>query len=343
MKAKALTFFKYALPLLVAVLLLRYYVFEEISLDDLLVVFRKADYTWLFVSGLFATAAHLSRAYRWKMLLQPLGYSPNLFKMFLAVMVGYFANLLLPRMGEVTRCGMLNRMDGVQVNAAFGTVVAERIFDVLMLLIVFFLTFLLEFSRLSHFFIEFLSAKFIAFQSLSINSYFILTSLFLLFLALVIIIYKYRVKLGQFTFLAKVKAFLQGMLDGLLSVRRMKHRGTFVFLTIFIWVMYYGMSYVLFFSLPQTQSLGLMAGLTVLLMGGLGNSAPVQGGTGTFHILVGSALAFYGLSQEDGIKLATFMWASQTLLILFLGGASFLISLFIQRKSVKDNPTVLKA
>jgi glycosyltransferase 2 family protein len=342
MKNRILAFFKYALPLVAAVLLLRYYVFEQVSVAEMLTAFRQAEYRWMVLSGVLAAAAHLARAQRWRLLMQPLGYSPNVFKVFLAVMVGYFANLLLPRMGEVTRCGILNRMERVPVNAAFGTVVAERIFDVIMLGLVFALTFLLEFNRLSRFFLDFITDKFSSFREISFTTYIIVTCVLLLSLALGIALYRMRARFDRFTFLVKIRQFVRGMLEGLLSIRKMRRKGEFILYTILIWVGYFFMSYVLFFALPQTQHLSLMAGLTVLLMGSLGNSAPVQGGTGAFHILVGNALLFYGLSQEDGIKLATFMWASQTLLILVLGGICFLISLFLQKNTRQEPITALQ-
>lgn len=113
MRFRLIDLIKYAIPLLIAYLLLRYYVFREVSLTDMVAVFRTADYRWVVGSGVVLLLAHLSRAYRWRLLLQPLGYAPSLWQMFLAVMIGYFANLLLPRMGEVTRCGALHKTDRV--------------------------------------------------------------------------------------------------------------------------------------------------------------------------------------------------------------------------------------
>ncbi len=338
MKARVLTFFKYALPLVVAFLLLKFYVFKEISLSEMVREFKKANYYWVGLSGVMLLLAHVSRSHRWNLLLHPLGYRPSLFHTFLAVMVGYFANLILPRMGEVTRCGLLNKMERVPVNAAFGTVVAERIFDVIMLALLLSLNFVLEFKRLSGFFIDFFSSKLGGLAKVSQNIYIILTCLIILGLAGIIAIYKFRSKFNQIAFLAKIRTFVRGMMDGVLSVRKLDRKWDFVLQTILIWIFYYGASYSLTFALPDTQRLTWLAGLTILMMGGLGMAAPVQGGTGPFHILVSSALLLYGWNQQDGLILATFIWASQTLLTLVVGGLCFIISLFVSKPSAQGVP-----
>lgn len=338
MKARILTFFKYALPLVVAFLLLKFYVFQQISLEDMVKEFRQANYNWVILSGIMLLLAHVSRAHRWNLLLQPLGYRPGLFQTFLAVMVGYFANLILPRMGEVTRCGILQRMERVPLNTSFGTVVAERIFDVIMLLLLLCLNFILEFKRLSNFFIEFFSSKFSGLGNLSQNVYIIFTSIIILALAFLVALYKYRSRFTRMAFFIKIRTFVKGMMEGLLSVRKIERKWDFGLQTILIWIFYFGASYSLTFALPDTPRLSILAGLTILMMGGLGMAAPVQGGTGPFHILVSSALLLYGWSQEDGLVLATFIWASQTLLTLAVGGICFVISIFMAKPAVEQIP-----
>ena len=198
------------------------------------------------------------------------------------------------------------------------------------------LNFILEFKRLSDFFIGFFSSKFSGLANVSQNIYIILSCVVILFLAAIVGIYKYRSRFSQIAFLAKIRVFVRGMLDGLLSVRKLDRKWDFFMHTIFIWICYYGASYSLTFALPDTPRLGLLAGLTILMMGGLGMAAPVQGGTGPFHILVSGALLLYGWSQEDGLILATFIWASQTLLTLIVGGICFVISLFMTKSSTTE-------
>lgn len=330
MKNRLVTFLQYAIPLLVAYLLLRYYVFKELSLADMVAVFQRADYRWVLASGVILLTAHLSRAYRWKLLLQPLGYRPGLFRVFLAVMIGYFANLLLPRLGEVTRCGVLQKMDRIPLNAGLGTVVAERLFDVLMLLILFCLNFLLEFNRLSDFFMSFFQERFGKFGQLSGAFYGIIALGVLAFAGILFWGFRQRERLFQNPRLARVRDFFVGMWQGVVSVRNMDSPWGFVAHTLLIWVCYYLAAYLLTFAIPDSAPLSPLAGLTILVMGSLGMAAPVQGGTGPYHLLVSSALMLYGWRQEDGIILATFIWASQTLLTILAGGFSFVVSLFVK-------------
>jgi uncharacterized protein (TIRG00374 family) len=325
---------QYSISLMLAVALL-WYVMHSIHPSELLARFQQADYRWIILSGLLSVVAYWSRAKRWCLLIEPLGYRPRVFHSFIALMSGYFVNMFLPRVGEVTRCGVLNKLEKVPVNVSFGTVVAERIFDVIMLFILLCFTFLLEFGRLGGFLTELLQSRF-TFVSEKLKDTptvlaLIITAL-LFAVTIAYMLFRYRHRLAKIRLVQKIAEFLEGMGEGLVSVRKLKNPTAFFFHTGLIWVMYYLMSYVLFFAMPQTADLGIRAGFTILIMGGLGMSAPVQGGFGTFHILVGNALVLYGLSQQDGLILATFMHTSQTLFTLLMGGICLLIGLFIQRK-----------
>ncbi len=329
---------QYSVSLLIAVVLL-WIVFRNVDLTAMFAKFRQADYRWIGLSMVLSVIAYGARAKRWCLLMEPLDYHPSVFHASLALMVGYFANLILPRMGEVTRCGVLLKLDKVPVNVSFGTVVAERIFDVLLLLLLLVFTFFLEFNRLSGFFFDLFQAKFTSFASFAHDRsylFFFMAIMVAFLIVLAGILYFFRRFLMQTGLYQKVLAFFRGMMEGLLSVRRMKRRWEFAGYTVLIWVMYYFMSYVLFFAMPETAHLGIRAGFTILIMGGLGMAAPVQGGIGTFHFLVGNVLVLYGLSQQDGIILATFMHTSQTLFVMLTGGLSLLIVMFLQRRK----PTV---
>jgi hypothetical protein len=213
--------------------------------------------------------------------------------------------------------------------------VAERIFDVIMLFILLCFTFLLEFQRLGGFLTELLQSRFESISKILNDTPTVLVlvlSVTLFAATITYLLFRYRRRLAKIRLIQKIATFLKGMGEGLVSVRKLKNPTAFFFHTGLIWVMYYFMSYVLFFAMPQTAGLGIRAGFTILIMGGLGMSAPVQGGFGTFHILVGNALVLYGLSQQDGLILATFMHTSQTLFTLLIGGICLLIGLFIQRK-----------
>jgi len=133
--------------------------------------------------------------------------------------------------------------------------------------------------------------------------------------------------------IGKLAGMLKGIIEGLRSIGKLKNPGAFIFHTILIWLMYFLMSYICFFALPATSGLSLEAGLFVLVVGGMGMSAPVQGGIGAYHLLVSQGLLLYGISYEHGLAFATLMHTSQTLTVILFGGIAFILFTFAQRKS----------
>ena len=322
-----------------------WFVFKDIDLDDMLKRFAQADWRWIALSCILLICAHITRAWRWGMLMEPLGYKPGLLNSTISVLTGYFANYIVPRMGEVTRCGTLYRLEKIPVNLSFGTVVAERIFDVIILLIMIGLNFILEFDRLSSFFTDIFQSKMQGNGQAPTGTSPLLIIAGVIFLAgiiAIIVIFSsnlLRSKLMQNAIIQKIVLFLQGMLEGLLSVRKLKNPGLFILSTIMIWIFYYLVSYVLFFCIPETSQLGLLAGLTLLVVGAIGMTAPTQGGIGAYHLLVGSVMVLYGLTQKDGITLATFIHGTQMLFMLIVGALAFLYVL-IQKNKNTDEPAV---
>ncbi|MCF0058361.1 lysylphosphatidylglycerol synthase transmembrane domain-containing protein [Dyadobacter sp. CY356] len=318
-----------------------WFVFKDINLDDMLKRFAQADWRWMALSCVLLIGAHITRAWRWGMLMEPLGYKPNLLNSTISVLTGYFANYIVPRMGEVTRCGTLYRLEKIPVNLSFGTVVAERIFDVIILLGLIGLNFILEFDRLSSFFTEMFQSKISGNgqPAAGPNLFLIIGGIvFLVGIIAVIVVLRsasLRDKLMQNAVIQKIAGFLQGMLEGLLSVRKLKNPGLFFLSTAMIWILYYLVSYVLFFCIPETSQLGLLAGLTLLVVGSIGMTAPTQGGIGAYHLLVGSVMVLYGLTQKDGITLATFIHGTQMLFMLVVGALAFLFVL-VQNKATDE-------
>jgi glycosyltransferase 2 family protein len=305
--------------------------FKDIPIQALLDKFKRTDYRWLWASLALTFVAHWGRAMRWQMLLKLLGYQPSALNANLAVWTGYFSNYIVPRMGEVTRCGTLQKTDGIPFDKSFGTVVAERVFDVVTMLLLVGITFVLEFDRLSTFFIEFFKTKLP-----SSNRFWMLLGIVLLVLlagVATLLIRSVRERILQNALVAKIIKLGQGLLEGLLIIRKLENPVLFLAYTVLIWLMYYLSAYLLFFAIPETSQLTWLAGLTLLVVGALGMTAPSQGGIGPYHILVGEAMVLYGLSAEDGKLLATFIHGSQMLLTLVVGGLAFLMVMFIERKN----------
>ncbi|GAB2576368.1 lysylphosphatidylglycerol synthase transmembrane domain-containing protein [Spirosoma areae] len=327
---------------------LLWFTFQQSHLDaaDLWQKIKAADYRWVLLSALLTLVAHWSRAERWRILLEPVvSQRPTSLDTTVSVLTGYLANLALPRAGEVARCGTLYRLAGVPVNVSFGTVVAERLFDLLMLVLLLAATFVLEFDRLSQFFMEFLGGK-VANGTTGASSgssgVFMLVGAALLGLALLgwFLFNRYREALGRHPLYQKVSGFLVGLLDGLLSVRKIRRPGAFVFHTLLIWTMYYLMSYTLFFAMPATANLSPLTGLTILVVGSIGMAAPTPGGIGSFHLLVGQVALLYGLTSQDGQVLATFIHGVSAIMIIILGILALLVVL-LRRNKTTDLPDVL--
>ena len=341
--------FKYLISLALAGGLL-WFTFRQSHLDvaDLWRKISSADYRWILLSGLLTIIAHWSRAERWRILLEPVvPQRPTSLDATVSVLTGYLANLALPRAGEVARCGTLYRLASVPINISFGTVVAERLFDLLMLVILLAATFVLEFDRLSQFFIEFLGGKLP--KGTNGAGVLVLGVVVLVGLALLgwFLFNRYREALGRHPLYKKVSGFLNGLLAGLMSVRQLRRPGAFIFHTLLIWTMYYLMSYTLFFAMPATAGLGALAGLTILVVGSLGMAAPTPGGIGSFHLLVGQVALLYGLTSQDGQILATFIHGVSALMIIILGVSALLVVLLRRNKTtelpdVLDDPRAIK-
>lgn len=330
MKQSLISVVKYVVSLAIAGGLF-WYVYKDLDLSASLEKLREANYSWIILSLFLSVIGHLARAYRWNLLLEPLGYKLTTLRTFMAVMVGYLANLLVPRMGEITRCGVLKRTDDVPMTTSIGTVVAERVLDFLVLLFLVGFTFMIEFDRLNEFILGLFSEKAAQAGQNLFQLYLLGGGTAFLILVLFLLARTYKEHIRRNALFLKIKTFLRQMVGGLTSIRKINHKGAFWFCTFLIWFIYYLMSYVVFFALDSTAELGVLAGLTILIMGGLGMAAPVQGGIGTFHAMVSGALILYGIPEDDGVLFAFILHMSQTVAIVFVGSVSFLITLFIRQ------------
>lgn len=311
--------------------------FKGVSLKKTIQEIMKADFFWLFASVLVSLIAFYSRALRWNMLIEPLGFKPSSVNTSAALMIGYLANLAVPRLGEVTRCGTLSRTAKIPFDSLLGTVIIERIIDVVCLLICTILVAIIEFDRLGNFLtvniINPLGAK----LSVIYNNPLITIIVLLVLTTIIFLLVKRKKKPGGLT--AKISALIRGIAGGIDTIRKLKHPLGFILHTILIWAMYFLMSYLCFFALESTAGLEWRAGLFVLVVGGMGMSAPVQGGIGAYHLLVSQGLVLYGITAENGITFATLMHTSQTLVVIILGGFSFLYLFLKKRNATEAKPT----
>lgn len=287
-----------------------------------------AKFFWVFLSFFISAIAHVSRAARWNLLIEPLGYNPPLRKTFYAVMTGYLANLAFPRLGEVTRCGSLTKAEGIPFNKLLGTVITERIVDVMSLLICLMVVMVIEFNRLGNFLNENIIQPVVR-KFRSIGSPFLIVIAIVVFVAVVFFVFRYlKKKENRFSHL------IRGVAEGIMSVKSLKRPWLFIFHSVFIWFLYFLSVYVAFFAMSPTEGLGLGAALFLLVAAGVAMSAPVQGGIGAYHLLVSQGLLLYGLTQEEGLAFATLLHSLQLILSVLLGSISFL--LLLSGKSVKE-------
>lgn len=264
------------------------------------------------------------------MLLAPFNYTLNVNRTFVALMTGYLTNLAFPRLGEVTRCGVLNKTDGVPVSISFGTVITERLLDFFVLVCLIALDFLIEFDLVFDFF-----SKALGLGRLEDNLGLVLSLLIgglVIGVLGIIWIKKLMAKESDIPWVRKVQVFARDMINGLLSLRKVRNIYGFVLSTIGIWILYYLMGYVLIYSIPQTTQLTPIAGLTILVVGGLAMSAPVQAGVGTYHTFVSAVLVLYGITLEDGLFFATILHGSHFVSLVFFGGISAIIAALLGRK-----------
>lgn len=278
---------------------------------------KEADAFWVGLSVLLGILGHVSRAIRWNYLLEPLGFRPKLSNNVLIILMSYFANLGIPRTGEILRATALASYEDVPFEKGFGTIVTERVIDVAMLLLIVCLTLFLQTDVI----LDLLQKK-------GIN----LTGVFLL-LALGIggiFIFVTFIKKSAHPFAKKVKSFVNGLLDGVFSIFKMKHKWAFLLHTLFIWGCYVGMLWVIKFTVAETIGLSL-GQLLVAFVAGAFAMATTNGGIGLYPIAVSNALALFGISSVSGDAFGWIMWIAQTLMIVVFGAISFLLLPLLNR------------
>ncbi|MGV3767665.1 MAG: lysylphosphatidylglycerol synthase transmembrane domain-containing protein [Chitinophagaceae bacterium] len=269
---------------------------------------------WLLVPVLLALlVSHWSRAVRWKILMQPLGYQPRTSNTFLAVMVGYLANLAVPRLGEVLKCTLLARYEKVPADKLIGTIVAERAFDMICLLIVFALTIFTQVDTIGTFAQEQLN---IAGAGGSIGM-----KLLILAAAGGAAFFLGRILLKRFShigFVQKINAVVKGIWQGLTSVRFVKKKGLFFFHTFFIWFLYLMSIRVGFYAMESTEHLGMREALSILSFGSIAMIV-TQGGIGAYQFLIQKVMVVYKLNEVEGLAFGWLLWGAQTFIILLAG------------------------
>ncbi|MBK7710553.1 MAG: flippase-like domain-containing protein [Bacteroidales bacterium] len=325
---------KFTAFLAVGVLLL-YFAFRNVNFTRLSADLKEADYSWLLLSILFGLFAYVSRARRWVLLINPLGYQPTLKNAFYSLMTGYLANLALPRIGEITRCVALGKKEKIPVDQLIGTVVIERTIDFLSLMIIMVFLIILSGDQITIFLRESIldpiqQKVFSIFGSTWILWIILLT----LMVTGLFLLIRYKKRLRKIRFFAKLFDLARGIINGLKTITNLKRKWEFILLTIFIWVNYTLMTWVVVFSIESTSHLTLADSIFLLVIGGLAMSAPVQSGLGAFHYIISRGLLIVkGIPLEEGLVYALLTHESQLIFVAIVGTISFFI---IFRRHPKD-------
>lgn len=281
---------------------------------------------WLLLMAAIAMLSHVVRAERWRMLLTPLGRTPKLRDSFLSLMVGYLVNLAIPRGGEVSRCYNLYKLEAIPVEESFGTVVLERIVDVLCLLVLIGISFILESKKLFAF-IETLPIGQGDHQSK------LTALLYIGILAVVLCVIAFLVIRKNKKVNAWVKKTWHGFKDGVLSVFKLKNKWLFIFHSLLIWFLYFAMTYTVIKAFPATSELGFHAVMSLFAIGSIAMAAPLPGGTGSYHVLVPQGLVFlYAIPQSEAVAFTFIFHGWQTFIMVVAGAISLVATSWLVKK-----------
>lgn len=284
--------------------------------QEIKTAFKEANYFWIALSVILGVISHISRAVRWKIAIKPLGYKIKTINAVAAVYIGYFTNLIFPRAGEFSRAAAIQQTETIPFDQAFGTIITERAIDLIML----FLVALLALGLQTDYILDLLKERIPndPYQIL------LLLGLFTVILSTIIwLVYKSNNSLSQ-----RLKKAIKGLLKGLSSIARMQQKWLYIFHSFFIWFLYLAMFYVATLSIEATSSLPLSAITTGFIVGSL-SIAATNGGIGSYPLGIQQAMKLYGVPAIAGLSFGWIMWSTQTLMMILLGGLSFL---FLKRK-----------
>ena len=301
---------------------------------------QKVDGKWVFFSMIFGGWAYVSRGLRWIVLIDALGYKSTKLNSVSAVSIGYFTNMFIPRAGEISRCTALNQVEKIPVDKLFGTILVERVLDFVFLILLILLIFVLKFNDLLSFYST-LKAQ----QNPDEGSDNSLT-LLAVFLIGGIIFFLLKRFLKDSKFYEKALVFIEGLKEGFSSIKNMKRKSAFWFHSFSIWIMYFLMTYICFFSMQETSHLSVSDGLFLLVLGGIGMVVPTPGGVGSYHAIMMIGLSVLGVGtvflgeggdpSNPALLFPTIVHIAQTLVAIIMGSIGLLI-LFLSKK--KSNVT----
>jgi glycosyltransferase 2 family protein len=337
LKKKIFSVFKYLVFLSIGIALFWLAIRGE-DIHQILNEFKHANYFWIGVSVTLMVVSHVIRALRWNLLIGTLNYKTKTITTFYAVMVGYFVNLAVPRLGEISRCGVLAKHDKVPVNSLFGTVIAERVFDVFTLFLIIVITILSQLGFLSKFIQEQIILP--AEQKFSGNAIFIISGAIILLVLAVVALYLYRIfkrKVVEHTFAFKVKNIIEGFFAGIKTIKHVENKKLFLLYSFLLWFVYYLTIYIAFFAMHATSDLQPEDALTLLAIGSIGILIPTPGGIGAYQYIVGLTLiGVFAIAKIPASSFANILYFSQWFMIIIIGGISWFLLILSEKRNLKN-------
>ena len=319
MKKKIIGLLKILIPISLGLFLV-FHIYNQLDTEQrqaMFESFRKANYFWIAISLIMGLTSHYIRGYRWRFQMEAMGYHTRTANNFMAVMIGYIVNMVLPRVGEVSRAAAITKYEKVPFQKSFGTILAERAIDLIVLMIIGIATVILQYELLEEF-----ADQIFAEISKAASSPTLWIGLVVAIILVFVLFFVFR-KLRHNSFFSKINALIEGLVEGLRSIFRMKRRVEYVLATIAIWVLYIGMFWVCFFSLDATSHLGANAIFAAFVLGSFA-IVLIPGGIGAYPVGIMQCLLLYGIAQETGFALGWIIWLSQTIMIVLFGGLSML-------------------
>lgn len=301
----------------VGIIVYQYSKFTDAQINEIVGYFKNADYFYVGLAVFVGFIGNAIRAYRWKYMLDHLGYDSSFQNNFMAVNIGYLLNLTVPKSGEISRALIVKKYNNIPFDKGFGTIVAERLIDMIFLLFFMLLSVILQFKIVKAFILDKIPLHLIMF--LSIFGF--------VFLVIFILIYKY----SKLKIVAVFKEKISGLKEGLLSIIHMKEKWKYFFQTILIWVSYLITYYVATKVIPETSTLTFEAIITCFVVGSIA-IAFTNSGFGAYPFLTSKVLLFYAIAEPAGTAFGWIIWTSQMLLVLLLGLLSFLLLPILNRK-----------
>ncbi len=318
MKAKIGKWLSILLPLFLGIFLI-YYSYNQFSVKDIEEIkkhFKNANYYYLNFSIFIAFLGSVSRAYRWKYVLDQMGYKTSFANNFMAVSIGYLMNMTVPRSGEISRALVLKKYNNVPFDKSFGSIIAERIVDMIILLGLIIVAFFVQYDVLKTFVLD----------KIPLQKLILLLVIGLVLFIAFILIYLY----SKLKFILKLKEKISGLKEGLVSILHMEKKWAYLGHTIFIWFSYIYMFYIGLLVISETNTLPLSAVITSFIVGSVA-IAFTNSGFGSYPFLMAKILLFYNISETAGSAFGWIIWTSQMLLLVFLGALSFLLLPILNR------------